>query len=67
MFANRNGFFYTIDRVTGKVIVAKPFVEQLGEEIGPDGRPVLLPAICRIKTAEDLSRSRWRLNFMSPS
>ena len=27
MFANRNGFFYTIDRVTGKVIVAKPFVE----------------------------------------
>ena len=27
MFANRNGFFYTIDRVTGKLIVAKPFVE----------------------------------------
>ena len=27
MFANRNGFFYTLDRVTGKVIIAKPFVE----------------------------------------
>src|SRR5207249_11713285 len=27
MWANRNGFYYTLDRVTGKVIVAKPFVE----------------------------------------
>jgi alcohol dehydrogenase (cytochrome c) len=27
MFANRNGFFYVLDRVTGKVIIAKPFVE----------------------------------------
>ena len=30
MFANRNGFFYTIDRVTGKVLVAKPFVKRRG-------------------------------------
>ena len=44
MFANRNGFFYTLDRVTGKVIVARPFVETTwAKEIGPDGRPVLLP------------------------
>ena len=26
MFANRNGFYYTLDRTNGKVIVAKPFV-----------------------------------------
>jgi alcohol dehydrogenase (cytochrome c) len=44
MFANRNGFFYTLDRTTGKVIVAKPFVVTTwAKEIGPDGRPVLLP------------------------
>ncbi len=45
MFANRNGFYYTLDRVTGKVIVAKPFVEtNWAKEISPrTGRPVLLP------------------------
>ena len=44
MFANRNGFYYTLDRTTGKPIVAKPFVMTTwAKEIGADGRPVLLP------------------------
>ena len=44
MFANRNGFYYTLDRATGKVIVAKPFVQTTwAKEIGSDGRPVVLP------------------------
>ena len=44
MFANRNGFYYTLDRITGKVIVGKPFVKTTwANEIGADGRPVLLP------------------------
>ncbi len=44
MFANRNGFYYTLDRATGKVLVAKPFVQTTwAKEIGPDGRPVVLP------------------------
>jgi len=44
MFANRNGFFYTLDRTTGTPIVAKPFVTTTwAKEIGADGRPVLLP------------------------
>ena len=44
MFANRNGFYYTLDRTTGKIIVAKPFVTTTwAKEIGADGRPVLLP------------------------
>jgi alcohol dehydrogenase (cytochrome c) len=44
MFANRNGFFYTLDRATGRVIMAKPFVETTwAKEIGADGRPVVLP------------------------
>jgi alcohol dehydrogenase (cytochrome c) len=44
MFANRNGFYYTLDRTTGKVIVAKPFVTTTwAKEIDHDGRPVMLP------------------------
>ena len=44
MFANRNGFYYTLDRATGRLIVAKPFVTTTwAKEIGSDGRPILLP------------------------
>ena len=44
MFANRNGFYYTLDRVTGKLIVGKPFVQTTwAKEVGGDGRPILLP------------------------
>jgi alcohol dehydrogenase (cytochrome c) len=44
MFANRNGFYYTLDRTNGKIIVAKPFVMTTwAKEIGANGRPVLLP------------------------
>ncbi len=44
MFANRNGFYYTLDAATGRLIVAKPFVRTTwATEIGADGRPVLLP------------------------
>jgi alcohol dehydrogenase (cytochrome c) len=39
--ANRNGFFYVLDRVNGKLLLAKPFVKKLtwAKGIGPDGRP----------------------------
>jgi alcohol dehydrogenase (cytochrome c) len=44
MTANRNGFFYTLDRTTGKPLVAKPFVTvSWASGVGPDGRPVLRP------------------------
>ncbi len=43
--ANRNGFFYVLDRTNGKVLLAKPFVTKLtwASGIGADGRPLLLP------------------------
>jgi alcohol dehydrogenase (cytochrome c) len=43
--ANRNGFFYVLDRTDGKVLLGKPFVQKLtwASGIGPDGRPQLLP------------------------
>jgi PQQ-dependent dehydrogenase (methanol/ethanol family) len=42
--ANRNGFFYVLDRTTGEFLLAKPFVHKLtwSSGIGPDGRPRLL-------------------------
>jgi alcohol dehydrogenase (cytochrome c) len=45
LHANRNGFFYVLDRTNGKLLLAKPFVKKLtwAKEIGPDGRPVLIP------------------------
>jgi alcohol dehydrogenase (cytochrome c) len=41
--ANRNGFFYVFDRVTGQLLLAKPFLKKLNwaEAIGKDGRPIL--------------------------
>jgi alcohol dehydrogenase (cytochrome c) len=43
--ANRNGFFYVLDRMTGQFLRAEPFVKKLtwASGIGPDGRPKLLP------------------------
>ena len=45
LHANRNGFFYVLDRTTGALLLAKPFVKKLtwAREIGADGRPVLMP------------------------
>src|SRR5262249_46739190 len=65
----RNGFFYTTDGVTGKVIVAKPFVETTwAKEIDSNGRPVLLPGNLPheegARTCPDLGGGT---NFMSPS
>ena len=44
LHANRNGFFYVLDRVTGTLLLATPFVHNLtwAREIGADGRPQLI-------------------------
>jgi alcohol dehydrogenase (cytochrome c) len=51
MQANRNGFFYVLDRTTGKFLHAAPFVEKLNWAKGVDasGRPILSG---RIPTAD---------------
>jgi alcohol dehydrogenase (cytochrome c) len=43
--ANRNGFFYVLDRTNGKVLLAKPFIKKLtwAREIAANGRPVRNP------------------------
>jgi alcohol dehydrogenase (cytochrome c) len=69
MMANRNGFFYVNDRVTGELIMAKPFVNTTwATEIGRDGRPVLIPGHDPTDTGT-VTCPDWYggTNFMSPS
>ncbi len=41
--ANRNGFFYALDRANGKLLYAKPYTKvDWADGIGPDGRPILI-------------------------
>ena len=45
--ANRNGFFYVLDRETGKLLLARPFVEKMNWATGisPEGRPQRIPGL----------------------
>jgi alcohol dehydrogenase (cytochrome c) len=45
LHADRNGFFYVLDREDGTLLLAKPFVKSLtwASGIGADGRPIKLP------------------------
>lgn len=69
MLANRNGFYYTLDRTNGAIIAAKPFVRTTwAEEIGPDGKPRVLPGTTPnesgVNVCPDITGGT---NFMSPS
>ncbi len=45
LWANRNGFYYVIDRATGAFIRGVPFVyENWARGLDPRGRPILAPA-----------------------
>lgn len=43
MVANRNGFFYVLDRVTGEFLLAKPFTDSTwAREVDAAGKPIVL-------------------------
>jgi alcohol dehydrogenase (cytochrome c) len=69
LHANRNGFFYVLDRTNGKLILAKPFVKQnWAKEIGADGRPVVLKGTEPTpEGARVCPGAIGATNFMSPS
>ncbi len=49
LHADRNGFFYVLDRTNGKVLLATPFLRRVdwASGIGADGRPVVtIPRGC---------------------
>jgi len=69
MVANRNGFFYVLDRATGALILSKPFITTTwANTIGTDQRPILLPnqqpSVDGTLTCPD---DHGGTNFMSPS
>jgi alcohol dehydrogenase (cytochrome c) len=58
--ANRNGFFYVLDRTTGQFLRAVPYVKQTwAERIDPNGRP--------IKRADAAATERGTLVFPGAS
>lgn len=44
MWANRNAFYYTIDRETGEFLIGKPYAKQTwAEGLDENGRPIRIP------------------------
>jgi alcohol dehydrogenase (cytochrome c) len=56
MQANRNGFFYVIDRTSGKLLKADPFARKVTWATGIDlatGRPIDTPATAALRKTEE--------------
>jgi PQQ-dependent dehydrogenase (methanol/ethanol family) len=63
LHADRNGFFYVLDRIDGKLLLAKPFLHRVdwASGIGPDGRPMMKePRGCPVDAAN------WDSTAFSP-
>jgi alcohol dehydrogenase (cytochrome c) len=67
--ANRNGFFYLLDRTDVKFLFAKPFSNVTwAKDVGPDGRPHLLPAAEMSREGKVVCPgAAGATNWMSPS
>jgi len=70
LHANRNGYFYVLDRTTGEFLRATPFVERLNWAKGIDakGRPIENPGMEPSPNGARVCPSvRGATNWMSPS
>jgi alcohol dehydrogenase (cytochrome c) len=68
--ANRNGFFYALDRLTGEFLAGTPFVHKLtwASGIAPNGRPELLPdSEPTLKGTRVCPAPEGATNWMSPA
>ena len=67
--ANRNGFFYVLDRTDGKFLRASPFVKKLNWATGVDasGRPILSGRIPTAKGTYICPGINGATNWFSPS
>lgn len=72
--ANRNGFFYVLDRTNGELLLAKPFVKKLtwASGIGKDGKPQLMegnqPTFAGTKTCPAVrGATNWYSTAFNPS
>ena len=65
LWANRNGNFYVIDRVTGKFLLGKPFVKvNWMSSFDPKGRPIQTPQPAGLPTYPG---NQGGTNWFSPS
>jgi PQQ-dependent dehydrogenase (methanol/ethanol family) len=63
LHADRNGFFYVLDRTNGAVLLARPFLRRVdwASAVGADGRPVVTdPRGCPVDAAN------WSSTAFSP-
>lgn len=69
LWANRNGFFYLLDRTTGKFLLAKAFTAQnWNAGFDANGRPKLTPlAAASFKGLVELPAVQGGTNWYSPS
>ncbi|HXE04578.1 MAG TPA: PQQ-dependent dehydrogenase, methanol/ethanol family [Bryobacteraceae bacterium] len=67
--ANRNAFFYVLDRVTGEFLMAKPFARQTwAKDIDSKGRPVKNPGVePSAEGTRVCPQSAGAANWMAPS
>jgi len=67
--ANRNGFFYALDRKTGRFLFARPFAKQTwASGFTQDGHPVILPGAHSTPTGAIVSPpSNGATNWWPPS
>lgn len=68
--ANRNGFYYVLDRMTGQYITGIPFVNQLNWATGltPEGRPIRVPGIVpSLGGTKTCPATAGATNWMSPA
>ena len=67
--ANRNGFFYVLDRTNGKFILGKPYEKQTwAKALHGNGRPILLKAAEPTLDGVPVCPGAYgATNFMSPS
>jgi Glucose dehydrogenase len=68
--ADRNGFYYLLDRVTGKFLTGTPFVHQLNWATGltAEGRPIRVPGIePSLKGTKVCPAAIGAANWMSPA
>jgi alcohol dehydrogenase (cytochrome c) len=67
--ANRNGYFYVLDRTNGKFLRATPFVEKLNwaKGIDPSGRPILTGKIPSPEGTYVCPGINGATNWFSPS
>ena len=60
LFANRNGFYYVLDRRSGRFLFAKAFAKQTwAAGFTPSGRPILLPGTHPSPTGTMVSPPTW--------